>query len=243
MTLLSGAVLRDSGESAFVVEFGDTISPVASAKVARLAAAFDAAEPPGLVEVVPTFRSLLVTFDPDRTDQAALLDSLPHDLEAGAASEPATYSVPVAMEGEAAEDIAAAAEGLGLSVDALRELFLAGTYQVGMYGFAPGFAYLSGVEEALAIPRRKSPRPPMPAGSVILAGGMAALTSISMPTGWYVIGRTALTLFRPDHNPMVPFQVGDLLRFRPVSMDDCARLAQTDHGGVTLAAAPSKAVP
>ncbi|MEM7695860.1 MAG: carboxyltransferase domain-containing protein [Pseudomonadota bacterium] len=233
MSLPDGATLRPSGESAFVVEFGDTIDPIAGAKVAALAAAFDAAAPAGLIEVVPTFRSLLVIFDPDETGRDTLLSAL--DMARGAAepAPPKTYQIPVALDGDAAEDIDAAASGLSLSPDALRKQFLAGAYTVGMYGFAPGFAYLSGVDPSLAIPRRPQPRPPMPAGSVILAGGMAALTSISMPTGWYVIGKTALTLFRPDARPMVPFAVGDTLHFTRVSEADLAALSKSADGGLT----------
>ncbi len=232
MRLTDGATLRGSGENAFVIEFGDEISREAGAAVAALAAAFDASAPEGLVEVVPTFRSLLVLYDPDATDRDTLLAALPEAGDAGAASGPTHWRLPVAMEGDCAEDIADAAPGLGLSVGDLAAKFLEGRYQVGMYGFAPGFAYLSGVDEALAIPRRPSPRPPMPAGSLILAGGMAALTSISMPTGWYVIGRTAVTLFRPDDTPMVPFAVGDTIAFTPVSEAELAELGKTPDGGL-----------
>ncbi|MEO1103607.1 MAG: carboxyltransferase domain-containing protein, partial [Pseudomonadota bacterium] len=183
---------------------------------------------------VPTFRSLLVIFDPDRTDRDALLAALPGKAAEATLHEPTNWRLPIAMEGEAAEDIDAAAAGLGITAQTLRDVFLSGRYQVGMYGFAPGFAYLSGVDKRLAIPRRASPRPPMPAGSLILAGGMAALTSISMPTGWYVIGRTAITLFRPEAARKVPFAVGDTITFSLVSEAQCAALAKTPDGGLKV---------
>ena len=113
----------------------------------------------------------------------------------------------------------------------LRERFLGSDCTVGMYGFAPGFAYLSGLDPTLAIPRRGSPRRPMPPGSIIIAGGMAALCSVSMPTGWYVVGRTAVTLFRPDETPMVAFAVGDVLTFHAVTADELAALAADPDGG------------
>ncbi|MCF3932180.1 allophanate hydrolase subunit 1 [Acuticoccus sp. M5D2P5] len=233
MDWLDGAVLRGSGEDAFVVEYGEEIAPEIGRRVAALADAFDRAAPDGLVEVVPTFRSLLVLYDPERTTREALLAALPAPDDDPSHETGTHWTLPVCLEGEAAEDIAECAAGLGISEARLREIFLAGTYQVGMYGFAPGFAYLSGVDEALAIPRRPQPRPPMPAGSLILAGGMAALTSISMPTGWYVIGRTAITLFRPEAEPMVPFAVGDRIAFRAVPLDELDRLAATHDGGLT----------
>lgn len=233
MGLLDGATLRGSGESAFVVEFGDAIDPEAGRRVGRLAAAFDALAPDGLVEIVPTFRSLLVEFDPDVTSEEALLAALPDTADAGDAVAPAAaWRVPVAMDGAHAEDLAEAAGRLGLAPDRLREIFLAGTYQLGMYGFAPGFSYLSGVDAALAIPRRASPRPPMAAGSVLIAGGMAALSPQAMPTGWYVIGRTPAPLFSPGQSPMVPFAVGDTIRFRRIDEATCDRLAASEDGGL-----------
>lgn len=232
MGLLDGASLRGSGENAFVVEFGEAITPEAGRSVARLAAAFDAASPAGLLEVVPTFRSLLVEFDPDVTDTDTLLAGLPEEGEDGEIAPPATWRLPVAMTGACAEDLAEAAAALGLSPEGLAEIFLAGAYQLGMYGFAPGFAYLSGVDERLAIPRRPTPRPPMPAGSVIIAGGMAALAPQPMPTGWYVIGRTPVKLFRPDSDPMVPFKVGDTICFTAVEEAEYARLLETGDGGL-----------
>ncbi len=233
MGLMDGATLRGSGESAFVVEFGDTIDPEAGSRVGRLAAAFDALAPAGLVEIVPTFRSLLVEYDPDVTDEATLLAALPAAEGPDAAAAPAAaWRVPVAMDGALAEDLAEAAERLALPPERLTEIFLAGTYQLGMYGFAPGFSYLSGVDAALAIPRRASPRAPMAAGSVLIAGGMAALSPQPMPTGWYVIGRTPVPLFDPDRTPMVPFAVGDTIRFRRVDEAEFARLAARADGGL-----------
>jgi len=104
---------------------------------------------------------------------------------------------------------------------------------VGMYGFAPGFAYLAGLDPALAIPRRETPRPPMAQGAVIIAGGMAALNSAALPTGWYVIGASAMTLFRPQESPMVPFAVGDTIRFHAVAADALERHRADPAGGAT----------
>lgn len=242
MGVLDGATIRPSGEDAFVVEFGDVIDPAIEAKVLALSQAFDAAAPAGLVEVVPTFRSLLVLYDPDAVAEADLLAAVRASPPAAGSRESAAWRVPVCMEGAMAEDIAAAAEGLGLGVDALREIFLAGTYTLGMYGFSPGCAYFSGVDRRLAIPRRKSPRPPVAANSLIIAGGMANIMPVSMPTGWYVIGRVAVTMFRMDAAPMVPFAVGDRLSFEPVSAAEIERLARQQDGGVRPAHAKEEGV-
>lgn len=89
-----------------------------------------------------------------------------------------------------------------------------------MYGFAPGFAYLGGLDEQLMLPRRKNPRAPMPVNAFMIAGGLAAITSVSMPTGWYVLGQTPLTMFSAVREPMVPFAVGDELHLYRISLKD-----------------------
>ncbi|MEM8854157.1 MAG: carboxyltransferase domain-containing protein [Pseudomonadota bacterium] len=232
---LEGAHIRPSGENAFVVEYGDVIDHAIGERVALLTNALDTVALEGVVEVVPTFRSVLVIYDPDVTDEEAILAALPDSADAPSAFGSAHFTVPVCLTGEAAEDLFEAAQELGLSEETMRERLLGATYTVGMYGFAPGFSYLSGVDPSLAIPRRRAPRPPMPAGSLIVAGGMAALTATSMPTGWYVVGQTAITLFRPTEDPMVPFAVGDALTFKEVSFDELARLKDDVDGGTVRA--------
>jgi KipI family sensor histidine kinase inhibitor len=232
MGLLDGATIRGCGEDAFVVEFGDVIDPAIEARVIALAAAFDAARPDGLVEVVPTFRSLLVLHDGTEATEAALIAAVRDAPEAAEARRGAAWRVPVAMDDEVAEDIASAADGLGLTPEEIRTIFLGGTYTVGMYGFSPGCAYLSGVDPRLAIPRRRTPRPPVAPNSLIIAGGMANIMPVAMPTGWYVIGRIAVRMFRPERTPMVPFAVGDTLVFERTDVAEIIRLAATPEGGV-----------
>jgi KipI family sensor histidine kinase inhibitor len=213
--LLDGAVIRPSGEGAFAVEFGEAIDAALAARVRALDAALARAAPEGLRETVPTHRSLLVLHDPDLDEPERLLAALPEDVPPP--PEPATWSVPVCLEGEAAEDAHEAAAALRIPVEELRGRLLGSPLRVAMFGFAPGFAYLSGLDPALAVPRRATPRPPMPAGSLIAAGGQAALASVPMPTGWYVLGRTALRLFDPGRDPPVPFAPGDRIALRAVA--------------------------
>ena len=227
--LLDGAVVRPSGEDAFVVEFGDAIDRAVQDRVLALTAAIDANPPPGLREMVPTYRSLLILHDPEAGDPHALLAALPADAPRGAA-EAGRWVVPVCLEGEAAEDLAEAAEALGLAPGEVRERLLGSDLRVVMYGFAPGLAYLDGLDPALAIPRRASPRPPMPEGSLIVAGGQAALASVPMPTGWYVVGRAAVRMFDPEREPMVPFETGDRLVLEAVPEVCLAALAREGGG-------------
>ena len=227
--LLDGAVLRPSGEDAFAVEFGDAIDPALQDRVLALTAALDAAPPVGLREVVPTYRSALILYDPDATSPRALLDALP-EAPSAEARRGRRWRVPVCLTGAMAEDLDEAAALLDLTAEEVRERLLASDLRVVMYGFAPGLAYLGGLDPSLSVPRRASPRPPWPANSVIIAGGQAALTSVPMPTGWFVVGRAGVRMFDPEREPMVPFEVGDRLTLEAVPEDRLAALSEAGGG-------------
>ena len=225
------AVLRPFGESALVVEFGDTVEPETQRRVRQLTARLDASAAPGLLEVVPSFRSVLIEFDPAVTDGEALLAALP-DVEEDDAAPARTWRVPVRVDAEAAEDAAEAAEALGIDVATLHERLLASELSVGMYGFVPGNCYMTGVDPSLSLPRRTRPRPPVPAGSLIIAVGQAVFLPVSMPTGWYVVGRTTARMFDVEARPPVPFAVGDRVRLRAVEPAEFAALMERNDRGV-----------
>ena len=233
----TGAIARPSGESAVVVEFGDRIDPALQSRVAALTAALDAAPPPGAREIVPTYRSVLIAFDPRETTPQGVLRALPveADRETGQSAARA-WHVPVCLDDAVAEDLDALADVLDLTPANVRERLLAHPVRVGMYGFVPGAAYLTGLDPRLATPRRTTPRAPVPAGSLIVAAGQAVLLPVSMPTGWYLVGRTAARMFDPSAAergaPPVPFAVGDELRFEAVSETALQSLERDPRGGV-----------
>ena len=234
--LLRGAVPRPAGEAAVVVEFGEHINPDLQRRATALADALALAAPPGLCGVLPTYRSVLIDFDPDRTDAATLLAALGPAGDASDRQAAREWDVPACLDGAAAEDADEAAAALGIAADDLREHLLARPLTVGMYGFAPGFPYLTGLDPALAVPRRPVPRPPVPPGSVIIAAGQAAIAPSAMPTGWYVVGRTAARMFEPARaergEPPVPFAPGDRLHLVPVDAAALRALADDPDGGV-----------
>ena len=232
-----GAVARGQGEGAVAIEFGDRVDPEAQRRVAALTAVVDRAAPGGLIEVVPTFRSALLVFDPMKTDQGTLLDALPPEgSEASGADATRGWRVPVSMDDAVAEDLPELADALGMSPEAVRERLLAAEMRVGMYGFVPGAAYLTGLPDELYVPRRPSPRTPVPVGSVIVAVGQVVILPVSMPTGWYVVGRTSARMFDPGAadrgEPPVPFAVGDRLRWEAVDADRLDALREEPRGGV-----------
>ena len=224
------ATIHTFGESAVVVEFGDIVDPAIQKRVERLTAALDGSDVPGLLEVVPSFRSVLIEFDPDATDAATILAALPDTREGG--GEPQAWRVPVRVDAAVAEDAPEAAEALGITVDVLHERLLASELTVGMYGFVPGNCYMTGVDPSLSLPRRRKPRPPVPPGSLIIAVGQAVFLPVAMPTGWYVVGRTTARMFDVTARPPVPFAVGDAVRLRAVNEEEFDRLLERDDRGV-----------
>ncbi|MCJ2120810.1 allophanate hydrolase subunit 1 [Methylobacterium sp. J-001] len=219
--------LLDSGEAALVVEFGSVVDPAISDRVLALDDALGADPPKGLRERVPTYRSLMLHYDPLVLDREALAERV-RALVAGAvarAGTPTLWTLPCCYDQPHGEDIAQVAERTGLSHDAVVATHAGATYRVYMYGFAPGFAYLGGLPKTLAVPRRASPRPPHPRNAVVIGGGLAAVATVPMPTGWYVIGATPARLYAPEREESFFISAGDLIRFEPV---DCATFDTLD---------------
>lgn len=213
MTLLDGVTVRPSGEAAVVLELGDRIDPDLHDRVLALDEVLTASPPPGVVEVVPTYRSLLLRIDPLRTS--------PDDVVAALARRPAPglsdrvareHEVHVSFARDDAEDLDEVARRTGLTAAGVVAMLVGTPLRLYCYGFVPGFAYLGGLPPGLHLSRRETPRAPVAPGAVLLAAGQAALCPRSMPTGWWVVGRTDRRLFAPDGEPPVPFAAGDVLR-------------------------------
>jgi len=227
----------DAGEAALVVEFGARVDPAINDRVLALDAALTAEPPRGLAETVPTYRSLMVHYDPLVLSRAALVAAVEGRLtEPGAARGAGRrWTMPCCYDPAFAEDIAEVAELAGRDVAAVAALHAEAEYRVYMYGFAPGFAYLGGLPEALALPRRPSPRPPHPPGAVMIGGGLAAIGTFPMPTGWYVLARTPERLFVEGRDPAFLIESGDTLRFEPVDADTFSGLERRAAGGEIVA--------
>lgn len=211
MTLLDGATVRPFGEAAVVIEYGDAIDPHVHERVLSADRAVAGAALEGVEEAVPSYRSLLLRLDPLATTPEAVLEALARLAPVDAQQDTRRVEVPVDFSrGEDLEEVAARTgrEGAADVVELLTSVDL----RVYLHGFAPGFAYLGGVPEALDLPRRASPRPSVPAGSVLLAAGQAALCPTAMPTGWWVVGHADIELFDPTSDPPVPVRPGDRVR-------------------------------
>jgi inhibitor of KinA len=212
-----------AGDSALVVEFGDEISEAVNHKVHALAYALEQNPLPGLGEAVPTYRSLLVHYDPlhlSWDDVKALVTELLGKGEEMPLPEPRGVEVPVVYGGEFGPDIEFVAEDNGLSVEEVIRLHSGVAYTIYMLGFTPGFTYLGGLPEAIATPRLPTPRKLVPAGSVGIAGSQTGIYAIATPGGWRLIGRTPATLFDPTRTPPTLLRPGDKVRFVPIPAED-----------------------
>ncbi len=222
----------DAGECALTVEFGDTIDDALAAKVLALDAALAATPHDGILETVPTYRSLMVHYDPLTLPRATLIAHLRAALDQPAP--PRTnhrlWHLPACHDPAMAEDLPHIATTTGLPVPEVLRLYASATYTVVMYGFSPGWAYLSGLPAALALPRRTTPRDRIPSGSLIVAGGQAIVAALAMPSGWHILGRTPERLFNPARSPSFLLAPGDRLRFDPV---DAATFAALDARAAT----------
>lgn len=213
---------RAVADHAVLLEFGETIAP----QIVAAVAAFDhrlAAKPfPGFVESIPAYASLMVIFDPlvaDHDAAIAALDALAAEPHAAADdAPPRLVEVEVCYDGDDfAPDLPALAAQKGLDREAAVAAHLSGDYRVVMYGFAPGYAYMSGTPEAIAVPRKTQPVRGVPAGTVIVAAQMCIVSTIEAPTGWWRIGRSPTRILRPHHDTPFLFEPGDRVRFRRIS--------------------------
>ncbi|HEY0291632.1 MAG TPA: allophanate hydrolase subunit 1 [Hansschlegelia sp.] len=232
----------DAGEAALVVEFGDVVDPAISDRVLALDAALSAHPPDGLLELVPTYRSLMIHYDPLVIDREALVaraSEAAARASDGVRSGVRAWLMPCCYDPELAEDLGEVAEALGLPAEEVVTRHAGADYRVAMYGFAPGFAYLGGLPETLAVPRRRTPRSPHPTGAVMIGGGLAAIATFPMPTGWYVVGRTPERLYAPERAEAFLLGPGDALRFEPVDLATFRALERRAAAGEIVAQAAS----
>ncbi|MGC4107442.1 MAG: 5-oxoprolinase subunit PxpB [Thermomicrobiales bacterium] len=226
--------IQPFGDGAILVTFGDRIEVAMSRRIGALVAALDAriaaGELPGMIDLVPSYTTLVSIFDPRIADGKAVgeyIRTLWNDLGQASDEAPArTIEIPVLYGGEHGPDLAAVSMHTGLTPEEVIARHTEGIYMVGALGFSPGFAFLIGLDPALATPRRATPRTAVPPGSVGIGGAQTGVYAQATPGGWSLIGRTPLRLARPEvTDPANAFLMhgGDAVRFVPI---DAARYAE-----------------
>jgi KipI family sensor histidine kinase inhibitor len=208
-----------AGDSAIFVEFEERIDPGVNARTIAFAEAIQAANLAGVRDVVPTYRSTAIYFDPLRTDSEALKACVEREAgrpspTPGAAAAP--VRIPVCYGGDLGPDLADVAAFAKAGEQDVVRLHADGTYRVFMLGFVPGFAYLGTVDERIAMPRRSTPRVRVPSGSVGIGGIQTGVYPAETPGGWQLIGRTPVKPFDPSRDPPFLMKAGDAVQFYPI---------------------------
>lgn len=205
-----------AGDSALIVEFAARIDPVVNARAIALADALQGARMTGLRDIVPTYRSVAIYFDPLRTDHdalVALIDTLAARSRANEPADRPPVQIPVCYGGEFGPDLASVAAFAHLSEDEVVHLHTCATYRVFMLGFVPGFAYMGIVDERIAMPRHSTPRVRVPLGSVGIAGVQTGIYPAETPGGWQLIGRTPAKPFDAAREEPFLLKAGDAVQF------------------------------
>lgn len=220
---MSGLTIRPLAESGLLVELGDTIDAPMVGRVSALTALLDEAALPGVLDIVPSYTTLLIDFDPEQTDQAIIsaeVERFCHELTNHDPPPTREVTIPVAYGGELGPDLPGVATHTGFSADEVIARHAAADYVVAFMGFAPGFAFLSGLPPELATPRIAPPRTRVPIGSVGIGGGQTGIYPLVTPGGWRLIGRTPLRLFALEREEPFLLAPGDAIRFEPISLDE-----------------------
>ena len=224
-----------AGDKALSIELGDAISPEISARVRALLLAIQKQNIPGVVELVPSYRSILAYYDPLQVslpELEELLRSLEESSEEATVTAPKVVELPTVYGGDYGPDLGHVAESNDLTSAEVIRIHSGTDYLIYMMGFAPGFPYLGGLSERIATPRLQTPRTSVPAGSVGIAERQTGVYPNAGPGGWQLIGRTPVRIFDPQREPPVLLEAGDYLRFVPVTVDTYRGLERQVRIGV-----------
>ncbi len=226
--------IKPVGASGLLVCFGTVVEEACNATVMALAATLAEKPIAGMGETVPSFASLLVTFNPLITDYdtaKTAVEQAIHTMGTVAAATGKIVEIPVCYGGTYGEDLPFIAQNAGMSEAQVIALHSAAPYRIYMLGFLPGFPYLGGLDERLHTPRLANPRTKIPAGSVGIGGQQTGIYPMASPGGWQLLGRTPLRLFAPEQGGKLPYLAGDSIRFVPIDEATFLKLEQEEWGG------------
>jgi 5-oxoprolinase (ATP-hydrolysing) subunit B len=222
--------LLPSGDSAVTVEFSRSIDDAANQRVLALDRSLKDASIEGVTEAVPTYRSLLVHYDPVKIDFDTLgarlvaLAELP--VSNGTAAKSRRWRVPVNYGGENGIDLEDVAKALNMTPDQIVAKHVGAQYRVAMIGFSPGWTYLSGLDKSLHISRMETPRIMTPIGAISIGGVQTGIQCMAAPSGWHQLGRTPIRTYQPHRDPIFLMEPGDHVTLFPI---DAKTFAEQDR--------------
>ena len=212
-----------AGENALIVYFGEKTDPRVSAQVQQAVTFLETELSGKLIDMVPSYASLLVIYDQLATDHLAVrscINKVLGQLEDSDSSEGNLVILPAYYSTESGPDLEALAQRANLSIEEVINIHSEMEYRVYAIGFAPGFAYLGEVDERIAAPRLSTPRTKVPQGAIAIADRQTAVYPAVSPGGWNLIGLCPTRMFDPKATPSMPVQVGDRVRFNPISQEE-----------------------
>ncbi len=234
---LSPPRILPSGDCAITVEFSHNIDDAANQRVLALDRALAREAIAGVTEAVPTYRSLLVHYDPVRIGFDALGEKLVTlaQLPVPVATNTRRWRIPVVYGGEHGIDLSDVAKARDTTPDDIVARHVAGDYRVAMIGFTPGWSYLSGLDHSLHMPRRQNPRLLTPAGTVSIGGVQTGVQCLAGPSGWHLLGRTAVRTYQLHRNPIFLLEPGDRVTFSAVDAKTFAEQDRAAEAGEIVA--------
>lgn len=218
--------VHQAGDTALVVDFGNHVDLKISARVLALAKRLSALKLPGIVETVPTIRALSVYYEPLSISTNELQDRIEGLIENLQDTDVSgrTCEIPVCYNDDFGPDLNDVAQRCNLTPAQVIERHSSQTYHVYMLGFLPGLAYLGDLPDELALPRRKTPRPRIPALSLGIGGTMTCIYPMATPCGWHLIGRSPVPLWDHRLESGALLTAGDKVKFNPVSLREYERI-------------------
>lgn len=225
------ASIKPVGDKGLLVEFENRVAPEINDKVHSLFNEIKLEDIEGVLECIPTYRSLLINYDPMEVDFNQLKGSVSHlvrkveekDFDS---LDHRVVTLPTVYGGEFGPDLDDVCDINNLTEEEVVDIHSDRKYRVYMMGFTPGFPYLGGMSERISTPRLESPRKTIPAGSVGIGGDQTGVYPIDSPGGWRLIGRTPVDLYNPEESPPVAFKPGDIVEFDPIDEDDFKRISE-----------------
>ena len=216
---------RTMGDRALLVELGNEIHATINQAVRALFITLEKHPIPGVTDVVPTYRSLLITYNPLAISLTTLQVEIARArkrVKPGDLPEPGKFEIPVCYGGRYGPDLEWVARYTGLTPEEVVHLHTGSTYQVFMIGFTPGHPYIAELPEALFTPRRETPRSHVPRGSVGIGTNQTVIYPFESPGGMHILGRTPWVLFDPNRSPPTLLNMGDRVRFFPIQEEEMA---------------------